>query len=136
MVLVWALDRFTREGIEATFGYVRRLKDDGVDFVSYTEAHFRTTGPAGTLMLAVAAWIAEQERKRISDRTKAGMETARRRGKILGRPAAKIDAAPVLTLHHEGNSLLGISRILNSEGTKISRETVRRILVQSRVAGD
>ena len=44
-VLVWALDRFTREGIEATFGYVRRLKDDGVDFVSYTEAHFRTTGP-------------------------------------------------------------------------------------------
>jgi DNA invertase Pin-like site-specific DNA recombinase len=63
IVVVWALDRFTREGIEATFNYIRQLKDGGVDFVSYTEAHFRTTGPAGSLMLTVAAWMAEQERK-------------------------------------------------------------------------
>src|ERR1700688_3031078 len=35
-VVVWALDRFTREGIEATFAYVRQLKDGGVDFISYT----------------------------------------------------------------------------------------------------
>jgi putative DNA-invertase from lambdoid prophage Rac len=62
-VVVWALDRFTREGIEATFNYVRQLKDGGCDFISYSEPHFRTTGPAGTLMLAVAAWIAEQERR-------------------------------------------------------------------------
>jgi len=58
VVVVWALDRFTREGVLETFQYVQRLKSSGVQFESYTEAHFRTTGPAGELMLAIAAWRA------------------------------------------------------------------------------
>lgn len=127
-VLVWALDRFTREGIGATFDYVRKLKSNGVDFISYSEAHFRTTGPAGDLMLAVAAWIAEQERKRISDRTKAGMETARRKGKALGRPVKKIDTARVIQLHKAGNGVIKIAAALSVGGQKVSRETVRRAL--------
>lgn len=86
VVLVWALDRFTREGVLETFTYVEKLRAFGVAFESYTEAHFRTTGPAGELMLAVAAWIAKQERLRISERTKAGLDRARREGKHCGRP--------------------------------------------------
>ena len=127
-VVVWALDRFTREGIGATFDYIRKLRANGVDFISYTEAHFRTTGPAGDLMLAVAAWIAEQERKRISDRTKAGMETARRRGKVLGRPPKKFDAARVMAMKKAGNGVIKIAAALSVGGQKVSRETVRRIL--------
>ena len=69
-----------------TFTYVEKLREFKVSFESYTEAHFRTTGPAGELMLAVAAWIAKQERLRISERTKAGLERARREGKHCGRP--------------------------------------------------
>jgi DNA invertase Pin-like site-specific DNA recombinase len=133
-LLVWALDRLTREGIEQTFAYVRQLTDHGVDFISYTEAHFRTTGPAGTLMLAVAAWIAEQERKRISDRTKAGMQTARLKGKVLGRPVVKIDRARVLELHTSGNSLAKIAAVLSTEGQQVSRETVRRVLLERHLA--
>jgi DNA invertase Pin-like site-specific DNA recombinase len=86
VVLVWALDRFTREGVLETFTYVEKLREFRVAFESYTEAHFRTTGPAGELMLAVAAWIAKQERLRISERTKAGIDRARREGKHCGRP--------------------------------------------------
>jgi len=86
VVLVWALDRFTREGVLETFEHVRRLTKYGIAFESYTEQHFRTTGPAGELMLAIAAWIAKQERIRISDRTKAGLARARRQGKVPGRP--------------------------------------------------
>ena len=85
-VVVWALDRFTREGVLETFEHIRRLTSYGVAFESYTEQHFRTTGPAGELMLAVAAWVSKQERIRISDRTKAGLERARRSGKHCGRP--------------------------------------------------
>jgi DNA invertase Pin-like site-specific DNA recombinase len=88
IVLVWALDRFTREGVLETFTYVEKLREFKVSFESYTEAHFRTTGPAGELMLAVAAWIAKQERLRISERTKAGLDRARREGKHCGRAAA------------------------------------------------
>jgi DNA invertase Pin-like site-specific DNA recombinase len=85
-VVVWALDRFTREGVLETFEHIRRLTSYGVAFESYTESHFRTTGPAGELMLAIAAWIAKQERIRILDRTKAGLARARRQGKVPGRP--------------------------------------------------
>jgi hypothetical protein len=49
---------------------------------SLTEPHSRTTGPAGELMIAIAACIAKQERIRISDRTKAGLATARNEGKF------------------------------------------------------
>ncbi len=86
VVLVWALDRFTREGVLETFTYIEKLRDFRVAFESYTEPHFRTTGAAGELMLAVAAWIAKQERQRISERTKAGLDRARRDGKHCGRP--------------------------------------------------
>jgi DNA invertase Pin-like site-specific DNA recombinase len=86
VVLVWALDRLTREGVFETFEYIRKLTAHGVAFESYTEAHFRTTGPAGELMLAIAAWIAKQERIRISERTRAGVERAKRQGKHWGRP--------------------------------------------------
>jgi DNA invertase Pin-like site-specific DNA recombinase len=127
-VVVWALDRFTREGIEQTFAYIRQLKDGGVDFISYSEPHFRTTGPAGSLMLAVAAWIAEQERKRISERTKAGMETARRKGKVIGRPRVRINRSEVLRLHAAGASVAKIAAQLTAGGVRVSRETVRRVL--------
>jgi DNA invertase Pin-like site-specific DNA recombinase len=85
MVLVWALDRFTREGVAETFLHIRKLSGYGVQFESLTESHFRTTGPAGELMIAVAAWIAKQERARISERTKAGLARAKAKGKQLGR---------------------------------------------------
>jgi DNA invertase Pin-like site-specific DNA recombinase len=85
VVLVWALDRFSREGVGKTFEHIDRLHHYGVDFESYTEPHFRTTGPVGELMIAIFAWIAKQERIRISERTKAGLATARAKGKTLGR---------------------------------------------------
>jgi DNA invertase Pin-like site-specific DNA recombinase len=91
VVLVWALDRFTREGVAETFLHIKKLLDYGVQFESLTEPHFRTTGPAGELMIAIAAWIAKQERVRISDRTKAGLAVARSKGRVGGRPARVFD---------------------------------------------
>ena len=71
VVVVWALDRFSREGVGETFDHIGRLSSHGLQFISLTEAHFRTTGPAGELMIAVAAWIAKQERLRISELVRA-----------------------------------------------------------------
>jgi DNA invertase Pin-like site-specific DNA recombinase len=98
VVLVWALDRFTREGVTETFIHIRKLLDYGVQFESYSEAHFRTTGPAGELMLAIAAWIAKQERIRISERTKAGLARARAKGRVGGRPAKVFDRYAALKM--------------------------------------
>lgn len=109
VVLVWALDRFTREGVLETFEYIRDLQKYGVQFESYTEAHFRTTGPAGELMLAIAAWIAKQERLRISERTKAGLERARREGRTAGRPTLVWDRERARSLRNAGLSIRAIA---------------------------
>jgi DNA invertase Pin-like site-specific DNA recombinase len=100
VVVVWALDRFTREGVLETFEYIRDLTRYGVQFESYTEAHFRTTGMAGELMLAITAWIAKQERLRITDRVNAGIARARlhgtKSGAAIGRPRAVFDRLQVV----------------------------------------
>ena len=98
VVITWALDRLSREGVAATFLHIRTLASFNVKFESFQEPHFRTTGPAGELMIAVAAWIAEQDRMRMSERTKAGLEKARASGKRLGRPRACFDRQKVLDL--------------------------------------
>lgn len=41
-------------GLLETFTYIEKLRSFGGAFESYTEAHFRTTGSAGELMLAIA----------------------------------------------------------------------------------
>ncbi len=123
VVVVWALDRFTREGVLETFEYIRDLTRNGVQFESYSEAHFRTTGPAGELMLAIAAWIAKQERLRISERTKAGLARARAQGKQLGRPGKVYSRDRARELRLDGLSWRQIARKLG-----VPQSTIRRHL--------
>lgn len=123
VVLVWALDRFTREGVAETFLHIRKLLDSGIQFESFTEAHFRTTGPAGELMIAIAAWIAKQERLRISERTRAGLARVRAAGRQLGRPMRVFDRQRALQLRSEGKSWRAIEALL-----KIPHATIRLAL--------
>jgi len=125
LVLVWALDRLTREGVAETFEYIKRLSSHGVQFVSFTEEHFRTTGPAGELMIAVAAWIAKQERLRISERVQAGLNRAReqgtRSGKPVGRPRVVFRRDQAIELRRSGLSWRETARKLG-----VGMTTVRR----------
>jgi DNA invertase Pin-like site-specific DNA recombinase len=121
LVLVWALDRFTREGILETFEHIRKLNGYQVQFESYTEPHFRTTGPAGELMLAVAAWIATQERLRVSERTKAGMARVRSQGKHIGRPRLVRDRVKAVEMREAGLSLSNIAHVLGISKSSAAR---------------
>jgi DNA invertase Pin-like site-specific DNA recombinase len=123
IVLVWALDRFTREGVAETFIHIKKLMEYGVQFESLTEAHFRTTGPAGELMIAIAAWIAKQERIRISERTKAGLAIARAKGHKCGRPVNVFRRDQAQELLKKGVSWRGVAREM-----KVPLSTLRRAL--------
>ena len=82
LVLVWALDRFSREGILNTLSYLRRLKENGVYIKSLQEPWLDTRDEGmGNLLIAIFSWVAEQERKRISERTKEGLKKAKNVGK-------------------------------------------------------
>ncbi len=89
--LVWALDRLTREGISKIFQMVSRFKAFGVQVISYQESWTEQSGPMADLLYAIAAWVAEAEAKRLSERVKAGLARVRAEGKILGRPIGSRD---------------------------------------------
>ena len=86
IVLVWALDRLSREGMVPTIMHLQRLAAAGVTFHSYTEPLLSSDNEViRDIVLAVMASLARMERQKISERTKAGLERARARGKRLGR---------------------------------------------------
>lgn len=92
VLVVWAADRLSREGIEPLLRIVRTLRADGVALVSVQESWLDTTNPAvAELLLAIMAWLAQQESQRRSERTKAGMARARAEGKVIGgrKPGAR-----------------------------------------------
>ena len=88
-LLFWSLDRLTREGTLATLTYLRRLKDHGIAFKSYTEQYIDSLGVFSDAIIGILGAIAEQERIRISDRTKAGLARVKAKGQRLGRPYSK-----------------------------------------------
>lgn len=87
LILVWALDRFSREGVSNMVAYINRLKRAGVGLESKQEEWLDISdeGP-GQVLLFFMAWIAKQERKRLSERVRAGMKRAKDGGAHIGRP--------------------------------------------------
>lgn len=87
VILVWALDRFSREGMINTLNYIKQLRQYKTGLKSLQESWLDTSQDGvADIMLAVMAWVAEQEKKRISERTKAALARKKSEGKILGRP--------------------------------------------------
>ena len=106
VLLIWALDRFSREGIRKTLSYLERLDACGVAFKSYTEPFLDTDNELlAHIVLAVTSYYAQLEAVRISERTKAGLERARAQGKVIGRPDGFDRWRPVLvSMREEGLS--------------------------------
>lgn len=100
VVLFWALDRFTREGVRKTLLYLDQLESYGVNFKSFTEPYLDTTGIFRDVVISLLATMAKQERIRISERVLTGLERAKLAGKVGGRPRrgeSKKDAAKGLS---------------------------------------
>ena len=90
-VVVWKLDRFSREGILSTMAYIKQLKERGIWLRSMTESWLDTSQEGITdIVLAIMSWAAAEERKKISERTKAGIAKKRSLGHWRGgRPKKK-----------------------------------------------
>ena len=91
-VLVWALDRVTREGISYLFQQIHALRNYGVQIISLQESWIETVGDLSEVYIAMAAFIANYESNRRSERTKAGMKRAAADGVHCGRPRGKKDS--------------------------------------------
>lgn len=122
-VAVWALDRLHRS-MTGAINTVLELDRLGVPVLSVREGWLDTGGPVRPLLVAIFGWVAEQERTRLIERTKAGIERARREGKALGRPKA----SPVLL--HAARDLVAagmpVAKAARQKG--VSRSTLQRFV--------
>ena len=123
VVLVWSLDRFSREGIGKTCDHLRKLAGYRVAFRSFSEAFIDTTSDFAELVTAIFAFFASFERKRLGERVRAGMDRARAAGKQFGRPRLIVNKDKIASLRAEGRSIRWIGAELG-----ISHATVRRML--------
>ena len=106
VIIVWRLDRFSREGINAVLGYIQKLKDRGIGLKSQQEAWVDTSenNPMSEMIISIFAWVAQEERRKISERTKAGIQRRRNIGQWKGgRPKGSKDKKPrkISYLTHE-----------------------------------
>jgi DNA invertase Pin-like site-specific DNA recombinase len=123
VITVTKYDRLARS-LRDLLDIVDTIQAHGAGFRSLAE-DIDTTTPAGRLVFHVFASIAQFERERISERTKEGLEAARKRGRVGGRPPAlsPVQRDEVKRMRDdEGRNLSEIARIF-----EVSVKTVRRV---------
>jgi len=130
VLVVWKLDRLSRS-LRDVLTIMERLGEAEAGFRSLTEA-IDTTTPAGRMMLQMVGAFAEFERSMLRERTKAGLDSARREGRIGGR-------RPKLTPQQQAEITRMVSRGEKTAADaarlfKIHPATVSRLLSQARLA--
>ena len=88
-ILVWALDRLSRQGPLHILTLLDTFKQLGAPLISVKEPWSDT--PFSDAMFSLVAWVARYESERRSERTKAGLSRARAQGVRLGRPPGSKD---------------------------------------------
>ena len=83
LLVVWKLDRLGRS-VKRLVDLVGELNQQGVQFRSLTDG-IDTTTPQGRFFFHMMASLAQMEHELIAERTKAGLDAARRRGRMVGR---------------------------------------------------
>lgn len=120
--VVYKLDRLARS-TRQLYELTDKLQDRGAEFVSLNDK-IDTTTAAGKAMFGMLAVFAEFERSIIQERTQAGLQAARRRGRVGGRPTIDVKTKKhIKTLFDAGESATDIAKEYG-----IGRSTVYKVL--------
>ncbi len=119
MILVYKLDRFSRS-LKELVNTIAMLKEQGVNFISYTEKDFDTTSATGQLMFHIVSAFAQFERDMISERTKLKLNHLKSRGIKLGRPQ-KAGFEQIFELRQKGLSLSKIGKAMGCDRSTVSK---------------
>lgn len=127
VLVVWKLDRLSRS-LRDVLAIMDRLSEAGAGFRSLTEA-IDTTTPAGRMMMQMVGAFAEFERMMLRERTKAGLDSARRAGRVGGRPPklSPQQQAEIVRMVSKGRKTAADAARL----FKIHPATVSRLLARS-----
>ena len=111
VLVVWKLDRLSRS-LKDVLTLMEKIDQAGAGFRSLTEV-IDTTSPGGRMMMQIVGTFAEFERAMLRERTRNGLDAARKQGRIGGR-------RPKLNTHQQKE----IFRLVNS-GQKTAADAAR-----------
>lgn len=124
MLVVWRLDRLGRS-LSKLIELMEALGERGIEFHSLSE-NIDTSSSGGRLVFHMMAALAEFERSLISERTRAGMQAARDKGRHLGRPPSltpdQIDEA-ITAVEVNGEYVSDVAHRLD-----VSRRSLKRLM--------
>lgn len=89
-LVVWKLDRLGKS-LKSLITLTGELEDKGIDFKSITDS-IDTSTPVGRFFFHMMASLAQMERELISERTRAGLEAAKKQGRVGGRKRVMTDS--------------------------------------------
>jgi DNA invertase Pin-like site-specific DNA recombinase len=129
VVVVWKLDRLSRS-LKDVLLVMEKIEKAEADFQSLTEA-IDTSTPAGRMMMQIVGSFAEFERAMLKERTKSGLDSARKEGRIGGRRAK-------LTIQQQKEiiSLVTSGQKTGADAARLFRvhpSTVVRLLAKNRL---
>jgi DNA invertase Pin-like site-specific DNA recombinase len=120
-IAVWKIDRWGRS-MPHFVASVKELDSLGVRFIAVTQGiDTDTSNPASRLLLNILAAMAEFERELIVERTKAGLQRARKAGRIGGRPRLVVNRDRVAAMKAEGRSVRDIGQKLGISASSVCR---------------
>lgn len=124
-LLVWKLDRLGRN-LRHLVNIVHDLtaREVGLKVLTGQGAAIDTTSAQGKLVFGIFAALAEFERELISERTKAGLESARARGRKGGRPFKMTPAKVRLAMASMGQPETSVAALCQELG--VTRQTLYR----------
>lgn len=120
-LVIWRLDRLGRS-LKDLVTIIEDLRNTGVGFKSLNDG-IDTSSPMGKLQFGIFAALAEYEREIIVQRTRAGLEAAKKRGKVGGRKPglnkeAKKKAASAKKLYLSGDYTADEICVMTGIGSK------------------
>lgn len=124
VVIVAELTRLSRS-TKDLFDIVEIIHSKGAEIKSLKESWLDTTTPQGKLMFTIFAGLSQFERDLIAQRTKEGLESAKKRGAKLGRPNKFNDKKETILQMYNSNDY-SINDIINTTG--ISKTSLYRLV--------
>ena len=125
ILVVWKLDRLGRS-LGFLCNLIEQFKKRGAGFQSLTDG-IDTTTTGGKLVFHIMGALAEFERDLISERTKAGMTAAKKKGKHIGRPKA-LSNGQIQHMHEllkQGKTQGDVAELLGVSANTIGRRVTQ-----------
>ncbi len=120
-LVIFGMDRLTRQHPMKVFQLIQRCKDAGIKIVSITEPAFNMEGEFSEILLFMISWFNNYFLLKLRRDTKSGMERARAAGKQIGRSRVSFNRFRAEELLKQGRPQREIGKELGISAATLCR---------------